>query len=148
MGCRSTHTNDYGAAAAGLGVAVATTAVYRAATGDCWARCPAGHICDRASGLCVAAECAPGCPVGQHCVREVDGSTRCVDSAGTFTFGASAPDGGLAAASGGEAGAIASGEADSAARAGLGAADAGAERADSGLQPVDGEPTGQDAAAE
>jgi hypothetical protein len=116
--CGSSHTNDYGAAAAGLGLAVAGAAVYRAATGNCWASCPSGHVCDRESGLCVALECAPGCPVGQECVRDLDGKTRCAPSAGAVTLGAAAAS---------DAGAVGS-------DAGVGTSDPSAGDEDAGLE--------------
>jgi hypothetical protein len=72
-------TNNYGAAAAGLGVAVAGTVVYRAVTGGSVAACTPGNICDRQSGLCVPSECSPTCPESQHCVRDFDGRLYCED---------------------------------------------------------------------
>lgn len=78
---------DYSKAAVGAGVAVASVAVYRAVTGDCWASCRPGLVCDEKSGLCEPGECAPGCPVGTHCVRTVHGDLVCVRAAGTFTRG-------------------------------------------------------------
>ena len=98
MACTgTTHTNSYGIAAVALGGAIVSTAVNRAMTGDCWARCRPGLICDRRSGECVPGECAPGCPVGQHCVRDGDGSTRCEDHVGAVTFRGPGADAGVAA---------------------------------------------------
>ena len=95
----SSHGSDYAAATAGLGAAVVYTAAYRAATGDCWARCGHGMVCDRRTGLCVEGECAPGCPVGQQCVRDLDRRSHCVDEALARRFGNPAPvDGGSPAA--------------------------------------------------
>jgi hypothetical protein len=91
---------DYTAAAVGLGAAVVYTAVHRGVTGDCWARCGYGMLCDRRTGLCVEGECAPGCPVGRKCVRELDGRSQCVDEALAKSFGArGGADGGSPAAS-------------------------------------------------
>jgi hypothetical protein len=95
----TSHGGDYTAAAAGLGAAVVYAAAHRAVTGDCWARCGHGRVCDRRTGLCVDGECAPGCPVGRQCVRELDGRSHCVDEALARSFGRSAPvDGGSPAA--------------------------------------------------
>jgi len=82
--------NQYAAAAVGLGATIAATAAYRSVTGGCWASCGQGLTCDRATGLCVRGECAPGCPVGQHCVREPNDEDHCVDDALSTSFG-SAP---------------------------------------------------------
>ncbi len=75
--CGPSTGNNYGAAAAGAAVAVATVGVLRAATGECWARCSKGYVCDRESGLCVEGECYPGCGWGQHCER-LSGGLMCV----------------------------------------------------------------------
>jgi hypothetical protein len=40
-------------AAIGTGIAVGAAAVNRAVTGDCWAACRPGTICDKTTGLCV-----------------------------------------------------------------------------------------------
>jgi hypothetical protein len=40
-------------AAIGTGIAVGAAAVNRAVTGECWASCRPGTVCDRATGLCV-----------------------------------------------------------------------------------------------
>ncbi|MBN1609229.1 MAG: hypothetical protein JW940_21545 [Polyangiaceae bacterium] len=84
--CGSQRSN-HAAAAVGLGAAVVYTAVHRAATGDCWARCGHGMLCDRRTGRCVEGECAPGCPVGRHCVHELDGRSHCVDETLARSFG-------------------------------------------------------------
>jgi hypothetical protein len=97
MACTgTTHTNNYAVAGAALGGAVVGAALHRALTGDCWALCRSGLICDRESGKCVPGECAPGCQVGQHCVRDVDGSTHCEDQMGAVTWGGSTADAGVA----------------------------------------------------
>lgn len=80
-------SNDYARAAVALGTTVLATGTYRAITGECWAQCRPGYVCDRERGLCIRAECAPGCPVGTHCVREVDGRFACVDDVGSFQLG-------------------------------------------------------------
>jgi hypothetical protein len=61
MGCGSGAGAQIAGAAITTGVAVAAAAVNRAATKDCWAMCPQGKRCDRASGLCVP---VPERPVG------------------------------------------------------------------------------------
>ena len=82
-----------------MGVAVGEAAIYRAVTGNCYAQCGRGYACDRKTGLCVQIECAPGCPVGQQCVRELDGSTRCAANHGAFLPGATRPGAGTRAGS-------------------------------------------------
>ena len=89
---QTSSTNRHDVAAAGLGVAVGGAVVYRALTGNCYAQCGPGYACDRKSGLCVRLECAPGCPMGQQCVRDFDGSARCLASAGTLMPRPSRPD--------------------------------------------------------
>jgi hypothetical protein len=72
-------SGGYGTAAAGVGVAVAATGLYRGVTGDCWAACSAGYVCDRARGVCVAGEClSVGCAPGSRCAIEPDGHFDCV----------------------------------------------------------------------
>jgi len=83
-------SNEYTAAAVAAGVTVLATGVNRAVTGNCWASCAPGYVCDRKSGICERAECAPGCPVGRHCVRELDGSFHCAEDVGAVSFGAMA----------------------------------------------------------
>jgi hypothetical protein len=104
-------------------VAVLATGLYRGVTGDCWAACSAGYVCDRARGVCVAGEClSTGCAPGSRCAIESDGHFECVADltviplnsalasavqvsradAGTSTMGASdaaaaAPDGAIVA---------------------------------------------------
>lgn len=75
--------NDYTMAAVALGGTALATAGSRVATGNCVATCSPGHVCDRRSGFCVRGECAPGCPVGQHCVLEATGDFACVNDFGT-----------------------------------------------------------------
>lgn len=61
------HGSSYGHAALALGAAVSATAIHRAATGDCWARCEPGLACDRDSGLCVKGGCDGGCHGNTSC---------------------------------------------------------------------------------
>jgi len=85
------HAGGYGAGAAGLGVAVAATGLYRGVTGDCWAACSAGYVCDRARGVCVAGEClSAGCVPGSRCVIEPDGHFDCVADPSVIPIGGSA----------------------------------------------------------
>lgn len=70
-------------AVAATAVMVAATGVNRALTGECWAACTPGHVCDHESGLCVAGECSPTCPETQTCVR-VDGALMCADKGTTW----------------------------------------------------------------
>ncbi|HEY6725670.1 MAG TPA: hypothetical protein VI197_16665 [Polyangiaceae bacterium] len=62
---------------------VAATAANRALTGECWAACTPGHVCDHESGLCVPGECSPACPDTQTCVR-IDGVLMCADKGTTW----------------------------------------------------------------
>ena len=62
-------TNDYLGAAVTAGAAVAAAGVNRAATGDCWAQCRNGMMCDRDSGTCVAVPCGGACPADWRCER-------------------------------------------------------------------------------
>jgi hypothetical protein len=75
--CTPKSSNNYAGAAIGAAVAVATVATMRAVTGECWARCDQGQVCDRESGLCVYGECYPACGWGQHCER-FSGGLLCV----------------------------------------------------------------------
>lgn len=98
------HAGTYGAAAGGLGVAVAATSLYRGATGDCWAACSPGYVCDRARGICVAGEClSAGCAPGSRCVVEPDGRFDCVADPSVIPIGGAA--GRRPAVSGSDAGA-------------------------------------------
>jgi hypothetical protein len=93
-GCSSTPgaaTNNYGAAAVGAAVTVATVGLMRAATGECWARCSQGMVCDHESGLCVEGECYPACGWGQHCVRLSTGLDCVPDPNAGLTSVASQP---------------------------------------------------------
>ncbi|HOU90280.1 MAG TPA: hypothetical protein PLU22_04500 [Polyangiaceae bacterium] len=88
----SCHAGEPGAAVAALGTTVLLTGVRRAATGDCWASCGAGTVCNRERGLCERGECVPACPVGSHCLRDLDGSLTCRDDPMAFTPGGEADD--------------------------------------------------------
>ncbi|GEM_PF-2176769 len=100
------HAGESGAAVAALGTTILLTGVRRAATGDCWASCGAGTICNRERGLCEKGECVPACPVGSHCLRDLDGSLTCRDDPMAFTPGGEARVGpGSAATAAGAAGA-------------------------------------------
>ncbi len=94
-GAVSCHRSEHGAAAVGLGTAVLLTGVHRARTGDCWATCGAGTVCNRERGLCERGECVPACPVGRHCIRDLDGQLYCRAHPAVFSLG-----GGAATASG------------------------------------------------
>lgn len=71
-------------AVAATAVMVAATGVNRALTGECWAACTPGYVCDHESGLCVRGECSPACPDTQTCVR-IDGALMCADKGTTWT---------------------------------------------------------------
>jgi hypothetical protein len=70
-------------AVAATAVMVAATGANRALTGECWAACTPGYVCDHESGLCVPGECSPTCPETQTCVR-VDGVLMCADKGTTW----------------------------------------------------------------
>jgi len=76
--CGCGHNSTYGAAAGGLGATVAATAIYRGISGDCWARCRPGYICNRERGVCEPGECMPACAPGYFCFREPDETLDCV----------------------------------------------------------------------
>src|SRR5690349_5803693 len=50
---RSSQNLAQSAAFVGTAVAVAAAGVNRAVTGDCWASCREGMVCDHATGFCV-----------------------------------------------------------------------------------------------
>lgn len=70
-------------AAAATAVMVAATGVNRSLTGECWAACTPGYVCDHESGLCVRGECSPACPDTQTCVS-LDGVLMCADKGTTW----------------------------------------------------------------
>jgi len=65
-------------AVTGAAVLIAATGVNRELTGECWAACTPGYVCDHESGMCVEGECRPACPETQACVR-MDAGLTCVD---------------------------------------------------------------------
>lgn len=70
-------------AVAATAVMVAATGANRALTGECWAACTPGYVCNHESGLCVPGECSPACPDTQTCVR-IDGVLMCADKGTTW----------------------------------------------------------------
>jgi len=84
LGSRCSNANQHTAAQAGIATAIAVTTVgiHRALTGDCWARCRPGYLCNHESGLCELGECLPACPYGTHCTRDVGGTYRCASDLG------------------------------------------------------------------
>jgi hypothetical protein len=68
VACRATNLAPYPGAGVFAGTAVGVTALNRAATGDCWAACPSGRHCDRASGMCVPTPCGGACRADWICV--------------------------------------------------------------------------------
>lgn len=76
--CGCARNPTYNSAAVGLGATVATTALYRGISGDCWARCTPGYICNHERGTCEPGECLPACAPGYLCLREPDDTLDCV----------------------------------------------------------------------
>jgi hypothetical protein len=70
-------SNDYLGAVVTAGAAVAMAGANRAVTGDCWAQCRNGMMCDRDSGTCVALPCGGACPGDWTCQR-VGNREECV----------------------------------------------------------------------
>ena len=79
--CSDSNKNTYAQALTGTGLMVTAVGVHRAVTGDCWAHCSPGYLCNEESGLCERGECVPACELGQHCVHEVSGRIRCIPDA-------------------------------------------------------------------
>jgi hypothetical protein len=77
MQCRSGGSGDYLGAAVTAAAAVAAAAMYREASGGCWASCSRGERCDADSGLCVAAPCRASCKADHRCMW-VEGAEQCV----------------------------------------------------------------------
>jgi hypothetical protein len=99
--CSNANQHTYAQAGIATAIAVTTVGIHRALTGDCWARCRPGHLCNHESGLCEPGECLPGCPYGTHCTRDVGGTYRCASDLGHQPIQSSfraapASDGGLA----------------------------------------------------
>ena len=67
--------SDAAHAALGTGIMVGAVGAHRAATGDCWAHCSLGYVCNQASGLCEKGECYPACDAGYHCAATSIGQT-------------------------------------------------------------------------
>jgi hypothetical protein len=106
-GCARNSTYNY--AGAGLGATVAATAIYRGISGDCWARCTPGYICNRERGTCEPGECMPACAPGYFCLREPDETLDCVADS-TFprlSRGGAGPNAGAPVAGTVDAGALA-----------------------------------------
>lgn len=70
-------TNDYAGALVTAGAGVFAAGGNRALTGDCWARCRNGMMCDRDSGMCVDVPCGGTCPADWKCQR-IGGREQCV----------------------------------------------------------------------
>lgn len=66
--CKSVDAGQVAAAAITVSAAVAAAAINRAATDECWGRCPAGSMCDGDSGLCV--------PLDEYVADERRGDAR------------------------------------------------------------------------
>jgi hypothetical protein len=79
--CGGADKDKYAQAALGTGITVAAVGVNRAVTGDCWAQCSPGYLCNEKSGLCERGECYPDCEVGSHCVRDARDVTFCAPDA-------------------------------------------------------------------
>lgn len=65
-------------AVTGTAIMIAATGVNRKLTGECWAACTPGYVCDYDSGMCVEGECRPPCPETQACVR-MDAGLMCMN---------------------------------------------------------------------
>ena len=84
LGSLSCGTTTGTQAAVATAVTVVATGVNRKLTGDCWAACTPGHVCERESGLCIRGECSPSCGDHQFCVK-LEGQLTCVDKAALYT---------------------------------------------------------------
>ncbi len=73
FGC--TDAGSPAGAATAVGLGVATAAVNRAITKDCWAHCSKGYVCNQERGLCEKGECTPSCMTGYACTRTATGNT-------------------------------------------------------------------------
>jgi hypothetical protein len=67
--------NDFVGAAVYAATGAGAAVVNRKVTGECYASCPAGRACDRASGLCEPIVCS--CPADLVCER-AGAETACV----------------------------------------------------------------------
>jgi hypothetical protein len=86
LGCGPRNTHNYQAAAVGAGAVALHSVAYRAVTGNCYAMCTPGHLCDRQTGMCVPSECSPACPDGQRCTRDLDNRLYCEDDGLTLSL--------------------------------------------------------------
>jgi hypothetical protein len=66
--------NDYVGAGVLAATGIGASVIHRKITGDCYAACPPGTVCDRDSGLCERRGCA--CPADQVC-EVVGGEVVC-----------------------------------------------------------------------
>jgi len=82
----SRNTRNYQAAGVGLAAVAVHSVAYRAVTGNCYAMCTPGNVCDRQTGFCVPSECSPSCPDGQRCVRGLDDRLHCEDDGLTLSL--------------------------------------------------------------
>jgi hypothetical protein len=80
------NTRNYQAAGIGLAAVAVHSVADRAVTGNCYAMCTPGNVCDRQTGFCVASECSPSCPDGTRCVRDLDDRLRCEDDGLTLSL--------------------------------------------------------------
>lgn len=78
--------SDAERAALGTGIMVGAVAVHRAATGDCWAHCSLGYLCNHESGLCEKGECRPACDAGYHCAVTSVGQSCVPDALAVSSF--------------------------------------------------------------
>jgi len=82
----SRNTRNYQAAGVGLAAVAVHSVAYRAVTGNCYAMCTPGNVCDRQTGFCVPSECSPSCPDGTRCLRDLDGRLYCEDDGLTLSL--------------------------------------------------------------
>jgi hypothetical protein len=68
-------SNDFVGAAVFAASGVGASVVNRKVTGDCYAACPPGTVCNRETGLCDPRPCS--CPADKVC-ETVGGETLCV----------------------------------------------------------------------
>jgi hypothetical protein len=80
LGCSGSPEQQAVVATAAM---VAAVAANRALTGECWAACTPGYVCDHESGLCVEGECTPRCDEEQVCARVAE-QLVCVDKGTAF----------------------------------------------------------------
>ena len=108
LACNAYNNSNYAQVPVAVGMVVAQAAIYRAATGACWAQCDLGTRCNETTGLCepvdkfvapakgdpsalppatpappAAADaedetCAGYCRTDERCVVIPDGDIKCV----------------------------------------------------------------------